>query len=180
MRPDGLRALPRGYPLTWHADGVGNPAPEPPARLTRRAALALLVGAGVVACSPTSDAGPTPSPTADPDAQTRAEVAAQEWALVALYDAAIAAQPAQAAELSLLRDQHVEHATALGSSTASASATATGPAPDRATLTAAEEEASRSRVTACARAVQPDLARLLALIGASEAGHAAFLRGRAS
>lgn len=144
-------------------------------RLTRRATLALLVGAGVAACSPGDNADPEPSPTPDPDALTREDVAAQEWALVALYDAAIAAEPGQAKALATLRDQHVEHASALGSTTPGASAPASA-APGRAQLAAAEEEASRARVTSCSRAVDAELARLLALIGASEAGHAAYLR----
>lgn len=155
---------------------MGNPAPDFPAWLTRRAALAIIVGAGVAACTPGGEAGPDPSPTSDPDALTRADVAAQEWTLVAMYDAAIAAQPAKADELAALRDQHIEHAQALGSTAPSGSALAMGAAPDRAQLTTAEMDASRDRVSACSRAVEPGLARLLALIAASEAGHAAVLR----
>ncbi|MFM8773679.1 MAG: hypothetical protein ACKOFP_07545 [Actinomycetota bacterium] len=147
--------------------------------MTRRTALALLAGAGLAACTSGGDSDADTSPTADPDAATRAEVVAQEWALVALYDAAIAASPSNSRDLAVLRDQHVEHAGALGSSaaTSSSASSAAAPTPDRAQLAVAEAEASRARVTACARAVQPDLARLLALIGASEAGHAALLKG---
>lgn len=159
---------------------MGNQGPDAALRLTRRAALALVVGAGVAACTPGDNAAPDPSPTSDPDALTREDVAAQEWALVALYDAAIAAQPGQAKALATLRDQHVEHATALGSSAPLTSPSSATTVPDVAQLAAAEEEASRARVTSCSRAVEADLARLLALIGASEAGHAAYLRAASS
>jgi len=155
---------------------VGNPAPDSPSSISRRAALAIIVGAGVAACTPAGEPSPDASSTSDTDALTRSDVAAQEWMLVAMYDAAIAAQPSKVDELTSLRDQHIEHAQALGSAAPGGSASPVSAAPDRAQLVAAELQASRDRVTACSRAAQPDLARLLALIGASEAGHAAFLK----
>ena len=154
------------------------------AHLTRRAALALLAGATVAACSPGGDSdGATATP--DPDAAIREQVAEQEWSLVALYDAVIAAQPALADDLGALRQQHVDHANALGSasppaSSASPSAVPNAPEVARATLIEAEAAAVRERTQACQATVGAEPARLLALIAASEAGHAAYLRGAAT
>jgi len=147
--------------------------------MTRRTALALLAGAGLAACTSGGDSVADTSPTVDPDAGTRAEVVAQEWALVALYDAALAAPSGRADELTLLREQHIEHARALGSTPATPTPSASAsvpPVPSAQDLAAAEADAARRRVNACSRAVEPELARLLALVGASEAGHAAFLK----
>lgn len=147
--------------------------------MTRRTALALLAGAGLAACTSGGDSDADTSPTADPDAGTRAEVVAQEWALVALYDAALTVPSGRAEELTLIRDQHIEHARALGSTPATPTPPASAsvpPVPSAQDLAAAEADAVRARVNACSRAVEPELARLLALIGASEAGHAAFLK----
>lgn len=148
-----------------------------PIRITRRAALALLAGGAVAACTPGSDSGPDASPSPDADALTREQVAADEWSLVALYDAALSSQPDLAAELSTIRDQHVEHAAALGSSTPpSGSASASPAPPGRDALAAAEATAAKQRAQACGSAHDTELARLLALIAASEAGHAAYLK----
>lgn len=157
--------------------------------VSRRAILAAGATLAAAACSPGTDAAPSPSgstPEAappDPDLGLRSEVAAREWALVALYDAALAAPGApDPSLLSLLRDQHREHAGALGSSgpedTASPTPTATG-VDVRARLIEAEQQAAGARSDACQAARDPDLVRLLALIAASEAGHAESLRGSA-
>jgi len=142
-------------------------APPPPgARLTRRALLggSALVGASLIAAACTPAPGPEPSdnseaPAPDADAQVRAAVAADEASLIALYDAVIAAHPALASDLAALRDEHREHAEAL------------------AALTDAEKRAVGQRTAACEAAAAEDLARLTALIAASEAGHAEYLRG---
>ncbi len=154
------------------------------AHLTRRAALALLAGATVAACSSGGNSDEATA-TSDPDAGIREQVAGQEWSLVALYDAVIAAQPALAGELAALRQQHVDHANALGSASAppaSASPPTVSSSPEaaRATLLDAEAAAVRERTQACQAAVGTEPARLLALIAASEAGHAAYLRGAAT
>ena len=146
--------------------------------MTRRVALTLLVGAGVAACTPGGSADdPTASP--DVDAGIRDQVVADEWSLVAQYDAVIAAQPSLAADLSPLRQHHVEHAQSLGSASPT---TSSAPPASAATVTAladAETAATRQRGQACQSATGPDTARLLALIAASEAGHASYLRGLA-
>ena len=103
---------------------------------------------------------------------------------MSLYDAAIAAQPSLAAELAPMRQQHVDHAAALGTPSPAATSSATSAAPAfsstaaaRAGLIEAEAAASRDRARACQSAIGAEPARLLALIAASEAGHAAYLRG---
>jgi hypothetical protein len=138
--------------------------------------LALLAGC-------TSDPDPAPSNTAAPapdaDAQVRDTVAAEEAALIALYDAAIAAHPALAGELAPLRDQHAAHAQAMGSAPLSAPAVGgVGSRPQAlAALRDAEQRAIAQRTTACEIATGIDTARTIALIAASEAGHAEYLRG---
>lgn len=151
------------------------------AHLTRRAALVLIAGVGVAACSPGPDGGDV-TPTPDVDAGVLDEVIAREWTLVALYDAALSSQPGLAAELAALREQHVEHAAAFGSPAAPSATASVRPttATDAASVTRlladAEMVAARERAEACQAVSGRESARLLALIAASEAGHAAFLR----
>jgi hypothetical protein len=151
--------------------------------LTRRTVLggsAVLGLALLAGC--TSDPDPAPSgsstPTPDADAQVRDTVAAEEAALIALYDAAIAAHPDLAADLTPLRDQHVEHADAMGSASLSAPAVAgVGSRPQAlAALRDAEQRAIAQRTSACEAATGIDTARTIALIAASEAGHVEYLR----
>ena len=159
----------------WHAGPVDQ------ARLSRRAVLAIVAGVGVAACSPASDGGDaTASP--DGDATVTAQVCAQEWELVGLYDAAIAAQPSLASALAPIRPQHADHAAALGSTSPPPPSTSLTPSfategSTRSALAEAETAASRDRARACQAVVSAEPARLLALIAASEAGHAAYLRG---
>ena len=132
------------------------------------------------ACTSAPAPGPTatPSPDVDPDAEVAATVAADEAMLIALYDAAIAAHPALAPELTALRDEHAAHAGAVGSPPTPAGAPAVGSRAEAvAALLAAEERAVAQRTAACEAATAIELARLTALIAASEAGHAQFLRG---
>lgn len=153
--------------------------------LSRRALLAgsAIVGATLVtgaACTsgPEPEPAPTSSPPADQDAALRTAVGAQEADLIALYDATMQAHPGLAASLAAIRDEHAAHAESMASV-----APSTQPAPIAATrgealaaLIAAEQQAIALRATACEEALDPELARLTALIAASEAGHAEFLR----
>lgn len=164
----------------------GPHGPEAPreARLTRRALIggSALVGASLLAaaCSPSPSPDPTDSaePPPDPDAAVRADVAGAEASLLALYDAVIAAHPALAEDLSALREEHAAHAEALG---VPASAPPAPPVGSRAqalaALSEAEQQAVGQRTSACEAATGAELARLTALIAASEAGHVEFLRG---
>lgn len=162
--------------------------------MDRRAFLSLgaVVGVtGLAGCTGRAEPGPpsaSPRPSGD-DALRRAAVDS-EAALVALYRDAIAESPGElGAALTVLRDQHVEHGarlrpgSALAPTPEAGSSTGTGaseaPRTSRQILTsllAAERAAVRQRQEACDRAETPDLARVLALVAASEAQHAAVLR----
>ena len=155
-------------------------------QVTRREVMGLAAVLGLSACtgggqgadSPTIDSSATP----EPDRALASEVAAAEWALVAAYDRALAAQPGLTDLISPLRDQHREHAAAMGSTTppdASAPAESVGTSADQvlADLLAAERAAVTQRTAACDAATQSDFASLVALIAASEAGHVEYLRG---
>ncbi len=156
-------------------------------RMTRRAVLgsaAALGAALVAACTSSPEPAPTtgtssPEPDADADAPVRTSVAQDEAAIIALYDAVIAAYPGLSGDLVPLRDEHMAHAEAMGTSTPSAAASA-APASQPQALAAlidAEQQAIAQRTAACEASTSTDLARTVALIAASEAGHAEFLRG---
>lgn len=163
--------------------------PQPPeaareARLTRRALISGSALAGVslviAACSSSPSPGPTdtPTPTEDLDAQVRADVAAAEAALIGLYDAVIAAYPALASDLTAIRDEHAAHAEAMGVAPSPVIAPAVGSRAEAlAALADAEQQAIAQRTAACESAAGADLARVTALIAASEAGHVEYLRG---
>jgi len=166
----------------------GEPAPDGPGRLTRRAVLggSAIVGVAILTGC-TSDPAPdasTASPTgesdaADADAPVRTSVAADEAAIIALYDAVLAAYPRLSADLAPLRDEHIAHADAMGESVAPAAPPA-APASQPQALAAlvdAEQQAVAQRTSACEESTGEDIARTIALIAASEAGHAEFLRG---
>ena len=117
----------------------------------------------------------SPRATADPIVDSQVD----EWLLVSRYDATIARHPDLESQLAPFRDQHVAHATALGS-------TRPDPLPDTGTapkspvralalLAAAEQTARGLRIDACVRCSEPALATTLALIAASEASHATAL-----
>lgn len=167
-----------------HRPGTPDAPRLPGERLTRRALLggsALMAAGLVAACTAAPAPGPTqaPTPDVDPDTEVTAALAADEAALIDLYDAVMTAHPALTPELATLRDEHVAHADAVGASpTASPSAPAVGSRAEAlAALLAAEEQAVAQRTAACEAASATELARLAALIAASEAGHAQFLRG---
>lgn len=154
---------------------------KPPRLLTRRqgivGALALVgATAGLAACSSSSS----------PDGQSTAPTAAalppqdptliDEQALIDRYDAAISAFPALAGDLTPLRDQHLDHLTALGGSPAaspSSQASSVAPSPKAAigSLIDAERAGMRQRLAACVDAKTPEQARVLAFIAASEGSH---------
>lgn len=152
------------------------------ARITRRDGLRLALLAApavlVAACS-SDDAAPAPSTSAPAPA---ADVSARdESLLIAEYDAVLGAFPDLPAEttalLTAIRGQHVEHRDALGGAPDAEAVTA--PATAEAALgrlLTVEREAARSRVTACVDAQDPQAARLLAFIGASEAAHVPALK----
>jgi hypothetical protein len=152
--------------------------------ITRRQgllALALVGPAGLLAAC-TSDSASAPSDSASTGGvQPSDAVAEQESALIAQYDTVLATfpdlDPATAAVLGAIRDQHAQHRDALGGAddVAAEAAPATAAAALSALL-AAERGASRERIRACVGADSAETARLLALIGASEASHVPALR----
>jgi hypothetical protein len=108
----------------------------------------------------------------------RADVAAQESAIIALYDAVIAAHPALATDLAAIRDEHAAHAEAMGVAGPSTASPVVGTRAEAlAALSDAEKQAIAQRTAACEAASGADLARVTALIAASEAGHVEYLRG---
>lgn len=168
--------------------GVHRSDPADRAGLTRRTLLAGGIALGAVALaaagctsSPDDSSGGSPSPVdPDPDASVRQAVAEAEAAIIALYDAAIAAYPALAADLGAVRDEHRAHAEAMGIAVASPSPSPPAPATRSAALAGlaeAERAAVLERTAACEASTGADLARVTALIAASEAGHVEFLRG---
>lgn len=172
---------------------------SPNARLiTRRQGLGLLAAAvplTLVAACNSSQRASTPATTAVeqvPGPSLGQAVAADEEALIALYEAVIASLPEDGGSvrplLLAIRDQHRQHRTALLADAASAgdAAPAPDPAPsfapgDRAlaALLEAERAAAKARIRACVAAEDPELVRVLAFIAASEASHVPALRALA-
>ncbi len=168
------------------------PASPDPVRVPRRRVLAVaglgaLAGAVALAGCTGGDAGPgptgsapggSPSGSADADVVLRATVAAQESQLAARYAAAVARYPELATTLAV-GDRHVSYAAAVGDGSASAPSPSAPAVPPRAAvvgrLRAAEAGAARERLAQCGRAGDPELARVLALIGAGCAAAAAEL-----
>ena len=139
--------------------------------ISRRAVLITatgIAGAGVLtACGAGSE---TSAVAADP---VSAEAAGAEQSLIAQYQAFITAFPELAADLTPLLDQHADHAKAIGVK-ASATAAPVAAADARtaiAVLAEAERAAAKARRATCVAATSPELARILALIAASEASH---------
>lgn len=151
--------------------------------LTRRGLLAgsaLGAAAALAACTdepgPTSSTGTPEAPGAGADAGVRASAAADEALLIAAYEAVLA--EGDDPLLRDFRDQHAEHLEALGAAPATAPAMPTALPADVAGLARLERRAADERRRACASADDPGLARLLALIAASEAQHAVALGQR--
>jgi len=164
-----------------------------PLHLTRRQGLVLLaaltVPAGLSACGGESPEANPVETTAPPTPALAEVVAGEELALIALYDVALASLP-EADErrrtlLTALRQQHVEHRDALapevtvpvdGEAPAGGRSDTGGPdatpvAPGLRDLAAAERKAAKARIRACVEADDPQLARTLAFIAASESSH---------
>lgn len=163
------------------------PAQPPLPGLTRRGVLVGgFVLAVLTACSDSSPPrpagqGPGIAPS-DPDRPAMDTVRAEKAALLAEYDAAVAARPELAKDLAPLRAAHAAHLVALGAPTqidASPSPSA-GPTESRDALlrrlAAAEKAAAHERISQCAGLRSGPLARLLAAIGGAEAAHESVLR----
>ncbi len=153
--------------------------------LASRRTLLALGGGGVVALVTGCSAASIPiiGPP-DPDDELRRGVAASERDLIAAYDAAIGAAGRSAGLLRTLRQQHVDHLTAVTQDLDDAGAAAVSPSATTGAVTPAalrrlEAAATRQRIEACAAADDADLAELLARIAASESGHVAALSARA-
>jgi hypothetical protein len=154
---------------------------------TRRAVLggsAAVLASTVGGCTAV---GPADVPPAGPEVTLLDKVIQGEAALIALYDAVMAAHAGLAGRLRPLRDHHAQHLSVLrrhyvpGSTTGTATPaprpTATAPSSSGAALAAlrsAERRAAAARADDVRR-VSPGLAQLLAGIGACEAGHAQVL-----
>lgn len=167
------------------------PGPAP----TRRAVLLTASGAALVAtgwalaaCDASPSAQPSPSPgslhSRDPltQAQRRGAIA-DEYALIAAYQATGQRHPTLHAILAIPLAHHAAHLKALGTSAAGTPAPQASPStaavPSDAllavrSLAAQEQAVSRRRRAACATATG-DWAGLLGSIGACEAGHATLL-----
>lgn len=138
-------------------------------RLVLQVGAASVLGLTVLpACSRESEQ-PAAPPT--PDAQQ-----ADEAALIAMYDAALAAAPAAQSVLwQQLRDEHAAHLAALGWEGAPPSSSAAAVPMNRSFLAKAERRAMRMRTVAAREAQDAEQAQILALIAASEAQHAVAL-----
>jgi hypothetical protein len=167
----------------------GPKALNSPARISRRAIVAGLVlspfalaacgaAGGQGSTSGATSSAPTDSPA--PDESIRATCASAEADLIALYNATLVAYP-DTAGLLTIRDEHAAHLEALGVSVNPFSA------PDVATsqtqalkdLQKAEQAAAEARTGDCVAVGDAALARVIALIAASEAAHAVALGGGA-
>ncbi|MFC8721030.1 ferritin-like domain-containing protein [Kitasatospora sp. NPDC057198] len=159
-----------------------------PARRTFLALGALTGLHLLTGCTGDHPDRPAQSGAADPDRPLRERQLAATDALLADYDAVLATGTADAGKLGDLREDLLQHRTALDpaapsptastspstSSSASPSATASAPARTVADLAAAERRTAELRLADLA-AASPALARTLASVAASGAAHAAAL-----
>jgi hypothetical protein len=161
------------------------------ARVSRRGVVAVAAAGVVGGCSEgAGHARPAPAPP-DPAVVERARAARDSAALLARYDAALAAHPALAGRLGPLRAEVARHVGAFGGTavppvTAPTAAPAAGPSPAPAanpattpagTLTdlAGAERALADQRAKALLTVPGDLARLLASVAAAGAGHVVLL-----
>ena len=162
------------------------PAPPP---LTRRQALSLAIGAGpamLLAACTTEDASTPQVATSGAvpggDVTSAGAMALDESALVAAYQSVLDGfadlDVSIGAVLTEIRDQHAQHRDALGGAPPATAAETLASSLDAAIagLMTRERAAARARRRACVEAEDPASARLLALIGASEASHVPALR----
>ena len=156
--------------------GVAATPRRMPLAMTRRAALALPLVAVAACSSPTDSSSPSLS-------QASSASAADEARLIARYDSTIAMFPQLLAQLGPIRDEHHAHLAALGGAhdsgqgASSPAATSSTPQQAIADLANAEKAASVQRLEDCVAASDAQVARSLALIAASEAGHVSSLLG---
>lgn len=162
-------------------------APPRAHAITRRQGLAgllaLLPAGAVAACSSGAIPVADVPATAEPTPELSSEVAAAEADLIARYDAVIATLAEGSdrvrSTLEAIRMQHAEHLSALGGAPTGASvagAEAVVGSPAIAALVDAERQAAKARIGSCVEASDPELARTLAFIAASEASHVPVLR----
>ncbi|GIE80270.1 hypothetical protein Aph02nite_62200 [Actinoplanes philippinensis] len=145
---------------------------------SRRTFIGALVGSATLAGCGVFDSEPEPPPA--PDAFQ--PLLDEALALAASYDRVIVAQPALAARLTPLAEDHRAHAAdlarligaAAGSAAPSVSAPSGG-ADTTATLRKAEQAAQKTAVAAC-KAAPADRAMLAGSIAACRATHAEALR----
>ena len=167
----------------------GSNAPDRAASISRRAIVAGLALSpfALIACGASGGQGsssgatssaPTNSPA--PDEALRATCARAEADLIALYDATIAAHP-NTPGLSKIRDEHAAHFEAFGvdSNPSAAPNVAQSQSQALKDLQKAEQVAAEARTADCVAVGDAALARLIALIAASEAAHAVALGGAA-
>jgi hypothetical protein len=147
---------------------------------TRRAVLG---GAALAALAGCTTETPAPPPGPGPQAQLLMGALQGEAALIALYDAVLAAHPGLRTRLGPLRDHHSRHLAVLRHHLVRAGAVPAPPRPPAVpagqaralgALRTAEHRAAAARADEVRRAA-PGLAQLLASIGACEAGHAQVL-----
>jgi hypothetical protein len=154
---------------------------------TRRAVLGGSAAVLASAAGGCTTVGRADAPPAGPEVTLLDKVIQGEAALIALYDAVIAAHSGLAARLRPLREHHAQHMAVLrrhyvpgsitGTATPAPRPTTTAPPSSSAALAAirsAERRAAAARADDVRR-VSPGLAQLLASIGACEAGHAQVL-----
>jgi hypothetical protein len=149
-----------------------------------RSCAALTAAGALAACSDEAAPG-----RADPlESRLRGRAAEDTATLIAAYDATLKAHPGLAGELRPLRADLTLHLKAFGGRPASPSSPASSSAPSRAPAEVPADPAAAKR--ALARAEQrgvdardadlldapPELARLLASVAASGAGHVLLLR----
>jgi hypothetical protein len=137
--------------------------------LTRRHLLTTTGLAGVAACTTRKAAFPPKS--VDPDVALRAAAVAREQALLAAYDAALAARPALATKLTPLRADHVTHLAALTAPNATSTA---APAPATSPLAHLERTTAAAHAAAALLASR-ELAPVLASLAACESSHVGLL-----
>lgn len=155
-----------------------------PGVFTRRQGLMALGLLGpatlLVACSSEDTPAASTTLSAEPAAPPLdATVAGQEALLIAHYDAVLDTLTGDQSDLrdalTSVRDQHAAHREALGGG--GEPVLEDLPAqPSVSSLMAAEKDASKARIKSCVAATDPELARVLAFIAASEASHVPFLK----
>lgn len=168
--------------------------PRMPGTVSRRALLRRGAVLGGAALLPPWTAGCTPETVMHDDVPVLAGAIASEQNLIASYEAVLSAQPSLAARLDPVLARHREHLAVLkrhyvpgsgdradeggGIPAPRAVPMPGGPGGDGAleALRRAEDRAAAARTADAAKAA-PELAQLLASVGACEAGHAMLASG---